>query len=88
MIKSEKLKGLENVIGSFLDIPDFALENRNIAGEKSYRFAYKEYLENFSMSKERLKHIYYENENMCHFYTDEEIDDFYSKWIQQCHKGD
>ena len=88
LIKMEKLKGLEDVIGSFLGIPDFALENRNIAGEKAYRFAYKEYLEDFSMSKDRLKHIYYENKYMRYFYTDEEIDGFYSKWIQQCHNGD
>lgn len=82
LMKVEKLNALEAVIGRFLNIPDFRLQNKNISGQKRYRFAYQKYIEDFIMSKERLKQIYYENPYMNFFYTEEEINGFYQKWLK------
>ncbi len=82
LMKVERLNSLEGVIGDFLGIPDFRLQNRNIAVQKRYRFAYQKYLEEYTLPRERLKQIYYENPYMDFFYTKQEIDGFYQKWVR------
>ena len=83
VMKVEKLNAFETVIGDFTGIPGFRLQNRNISKEKRYRFAYQAYLEAFTMSDKRLKQIYYENPYMNFFYTEEEINGFYRKWLKE-----
>jgi len=82
LMKAEKLNDLETVMGSFLGIPDFRLQNKNISEQKRYRFAYQQYLDEYVLPRERLKQIYYENSYMDFFYTKEEIDGFYNKWLR------
>lgn len=82
LMKVEQLNALEEVVGSFVGIPDFRLQNKNISKEKRYRFAYQAYLETFMLPDKRLKQIYYENPYMNFFYTEEEINGFYRKWLK------
>lgn len=82
LMKMEKLDSLENVIGDFLGIEGFRLHSKNIGGEKEYRFAIKEYKKNFRLSKKRLTDIYRNNIRMRHFYSEEECDDLYKKWVR------
>ena len=83
LMKMEKLDELENVIGSFLGIKDFQLQNDNIGSEKSYRFAIEEYKKIFPISQERLEEIYKKNNYIRHFYSDQECDELYDKWMRQ-----
>ncbi len=80
LMKMEKLSELENVIGEFLGIEQFKIENRNVLGEKPYRFAMKAYKERFSLTEERLSEIYFKNEKVRHFYSETERKAFYDKW--------
>ncbi|MBD5503049.1 MAG: hypothetical protein HDR09_04645 [Lachnospiraceae bacterium] len=82
LMKVEKLSALETVVGRFTGISDFRLQNRNVSGEKRYRFAYQQYIERFAMPQERLRQIYYENPYINFFYTEEEINGFYQKWLR------
>lgn len=82
LMKMEKLDKLENVIGSFLGIEDFHLQNNNIGGRKSYRFAMEEFKKDFTISQERLEEIYKKNDYMRHFYSDQECNEFYDKWMR------
>lgn len=83
LMKVEQLNTLEAVVGSFVGIPGFRLQNKNISKEKRYRFAYQAYLKTFTMPDKRLKKIYYENPYMNFFYTEEEINGFYKKWLKE-----
>lgn len=83
LMKMEKLDKLENVIGSFLGIENFQLQNDNMGEGKSYRFAMEEYKKYFSISQERLEEIYKKNDYMRHFYSDQECNEFYDKWMWQ-----
>lgn len=85
LMKAERLSGLEEVIGSFLDMPEFVLENANVSQKKLYRFAYQDFLNGFSLSEERLKNIYFENRYIRFFYTGSERETFYQRWM---HNGD
>ncbi len=83
LMKAERLSGLEKVIGLFLDIPEFTLENTNVSKEKPYRYAYRNYLEGFSLSETELKHIYFDNRYIRFFYTDSELETFYLRWLKK-----
>lgn len=83
IMKVEQLNTLEGVIGDFLGISGFKLQNKNISAQKRYRFAYQSYIDGFVLPKERLRQIYYENQYVNYFYTKEEIDRFYNKWLRE-----
>lgn len=80
LMKMEKLSELRGVIGDFLGIEHFEIENRNIASEKLYRFAIKAYKKQFSISKKRLEDIFMNNEKVKYFYSEKERIAFYQKW--------
>ncbi len=82
LMKMEKLNGLENVIGDFLGVEGFRLHSKNVGGQKAYRFAIKEYKENFILSKRRLADIYRNNNRMRHFYSNQECEELYKKWAR------
>lgn len=83
LMKVEKLNLLETVVGNFLGISDFRLESRNISNQKRYRFAYQKYIDEFILPEEKLKQIYFESQYMKFFYTKEEINGFYEKWLRE-----
>lgn len=80
LLKTEKLNGLENVIGEFLNIKNFKLDNDNVGIEKPYRFAYRDYKANFRLPKEMLDNIYVRNERTKYFYSAREREVFYKQW--------
>lgn len=80
LLKMEKLGSLEKVIGDFLGIKGFKLINANVADEKKYRYAYKNYLENVKIPLEFFEHYYNGNLYMDHFYTEEEKKEFHEYW--------
>lgn len=86
LIKMEKLDELEGVIGEFLGINGFRLSNENVSVRKSYRFAFQSYKKSFSISEESLKEIYKKNEYMKHFYSEQERDKLYQKWVKHAKK--
>ena len=83
MVRKEKLDELKGIVGDFLGIPDFQMENRNIGREKTYRFALQTYKENFVLSQSMLEKIYKKNRYMQYFYTEEEREGFYHKWLRK-----
>ena len=83
LLKVEKLDELKGIVGDFLGIPDFQMENRNIGREKTYRFALQTYKENFVLSQSMLEKIYKKNRYMQYFYTEEEREGFYHKWLRK-----
>lgn len=80
LLKMEKINELEGVIGGFLDIAGFKLDNSNIGEGKAYRFAYHDYKAGFSLSKDILEKVYINNVYTKHFYTEQETEEFYRKW--------
>lgn len=80
LIKLEKMDELEDVIGAFLNIKQFRLCRDNIAAEKPYRFAYREYKEGLRIPRERLEEVYQMDDRMKHFYTEQERNALYIKW--------
>lgn len=82
LMKMEKLNDLEAVIGEFLNIENFNLDNENVGSEKPYRFAYRDYKANFKLPKEVLDNVYVKNEHTKHFYSEQERETFYNKWLK------
>lgn len=82
LIKMEKLNELEDVIGEFLDIDGFQLSNENIGKRKAYRYALQSYKKNFTISREKLEEIYKKNKYVKHFYSEQERNELYEKWIE------
>lgn len=80
LMKMERLNALEDVIGTFLNIEKFKLDNENIGLEKAYRFAYRDYKKDFGLPKEVLENVYIKNEKTKHFYSEQERIAFYDKW--------
>lgn len=83
LMKMEKLDKMETVIGNFLGIEGFQFRNDNVGSEKAYRFALEEYKKCFSVSKERLEEIYKKNNHLRHFYSDQECNELYDKWMRK-----
>lgn len=83
MLKMEKIDSLEKVIGSFLGVEKFSLIKGNIASEKQYCYAYKNYLENVKIPTDFALHYYNGNKYMDYFYTAEEKKEFCERWNVQ-----
>jgi hypothetical protein len=71
---------LEKVIGNFLGVENYKLVNTNTGKEKSYRYAYENYLEHVKIPRVFWEHYYSKNEYMNYFYTDDEKKMFYERW--------
>ena len=82
LIKMESLSELQDVIGKFLNIEQFSLCKENVGEEKLYRFAYQEYKKEFHLPQEILENIYKKTEQVKYFYSEQERDDMYSKWLK------
>ena len=80
LLKLEKLFSLEKVIGNFLGVENYKLVNTNTGKEKSYRYAYENYLEHVKIPRVFWEHYYSKNEYMNYFYTDDEKKMFYERW--------
>lgn len=82
LMRTDKLNGLEKVTGDFLNIDQFHIHNANVGEEKAYRFALRSYIDNFCISKEELEEIYINNEYMKHFFSEDERNALFKKWMK------
>lgn len=80
LMKYESLN--ESVIGDFVGIDGFKLENNNNSNQKWYSSQYKEFIDNYKFSEEELK-LFFENKYCTHFYQEAEIENFYLKYSKQ-----
>lgn len=83
LMKMEKLNDLEDVIGEFLNIKNFKLWNENESICKPYRFAYKDYKADFKLGKEVLEKLYIKSQYTKHFYSEQERESMYKKWLKE-----
>jgi len=79
-IKLEKLNTLESVIGNFINVPHFKLENSNEGENKIYKYLYKNVKDSIKIPKEIFSEYYENNQKMNHFYSEEEKVNFLKKW--------
>lgn len=80
LMTMEKMNELEDVIGKFTGIKKFQLDQKNIGSKKAYRFAYSEYKKIVRFSRELLDQIYFKHFFVKHFYTNDMIETFISRW--------
>lgn len=86
LIKLEKLKELEKVIGEFVEDKNFKLGVANQASKRKYKFAYDEFKQNVILPKKYVDYYYKGNKYMDHFYTEEEKRMFLTKWNKNIEK--
>lgn len=75
----DKLSNLEKEIKEFSNDGNFKLQKSNLAKEKRYAFAYRQYIEQVRIKKEFFKNLIY-SDGMTHFYTDDECKKYIEKW--------
>lgn len=75
----DKLSKLEKEIGEFVGDSTFTLIKGNVASEKKYAFAYKEYLKEVKV-KRSFFDILTGSKGMTHFYTYVECEKYKDKW--------
>lgn len=82
LLKLEKLNDCEEIIGQFTGVKDFKLIKANMGNDKLYRFAYEELKGTIEIPHDILDFYYRDNPAMDHFYTSEEKEVFYKKWLK------
>lgn len=75
----DKLSGLEKEIKEFSGGNSFKLQKSNLAKEKRYALAYKQYLEKVKIKKGFFDDLIC-NDGMEHFYTKQEYENYIEKW--------
>ncbi len=79
----ENLNDLEGVIGDFVGCgTDFRLESRNISSERVYGDFYNEFRNRLRLPQEYIDFYYKGNPRMDHFYSEDEKQQFLSKWTR------
>ncbi|MBD5523511.1 MAG: hypothetical protein HDR04_03660 [Lachnospiraceae bacterium] len=86
LLTLEKLNNLEEVIGNFLGIKSFQLSRNNVGKEKLYRFAFQSFKRNFTISEEEIEELYRKSKYMKYFYSEQEREEFYAKWVSHVKK--
>ncbi len=75
----DKLDKLEKEIREFTGKNSLILKKGNIASEKKYIFAYKEYLQHIKIKKNFFNTLFF-SKGMTHFYTEGECEKYKNKW--------
>ena len=70
---------IKDSMKEFLDIDDFILQKKNLGSQKKQRHIYKDFIDTIDLPKEFLEKQY-SSKYMKHFYSKQEIDNFYKKW--------
>lgn len=84
-LKMEKMDENENIVGEFAGRPDLKYVNANIGDDKHYQYIYQELKHHFSIRPEILRSYYDKNEGFRHFYSEDEIEAFCSRWASRCY---
>lgn len=82
VMQMEKMNNLVKELSDFAGIALSSLSNSNIGNEKGYRWAYRELMNKICLSDEILNG-YYDNLFIRHFYSDEDIVKFKSKYSER-----
>lgn len=82
LLKLEKLNDCVEIIGQFAGVKDFKLMKANMGSDKLYYFAYEELKKTIEIPQSILDFYYKDNFAMDHFYTLEEKEAFYKKWLK------
>ena len=80
VMRLENLYNLECVIGSFVGVSNFKLENANEANQKLYKYLYDDVRKAIKIPRSLVDSLYKGNQKMDHFYTKEEKENFLKKW--------
>lgn len=78
----EKLNDNEQTIRDFIGDQSFVLRHKNDGSKKWYSDLYESFKKRHYLNEEELK-FYYDNDVVRHFYTDEQIEQFKSKWSKK-----
>lgn len=81
----EKLSDLYDIIKDFIGIVDIDISSSNRAVDEWYSISYKLAKRNIKMKKEYIDRIY-SDKFIKHFYNQDDIQKFYSKWILHIEK--
>lgn len=84
ILQLEKMNILEDIIGNFLSVPNFKLQSSNTYKQKEYKYLYKNFKEQLVLPKEYIDFYYKSNPWFAHFYSIEQREEFYSKWMNIC----
>lgn len=71
----------EKAIKEFLDIESFTLKSVNVGTKRKYGKIYSEFLKTCKIKGELLERAY-NVDYVKHFYTDDEIAQFYERWVK------
>lgn len=71
---------LNQALKQFLGIDDFDIQHSNNSEEKNYSICYRQVLQEMKLGQDYLDFYYKDNPRMKHFYTEEEIKSFRSRW--------
>lgn len=72
---------LQIAFRKFLQAEDFIIKNANIANDKDYINAYKDFKDSIVLPQDYIDKMY-TSKYMQHFYSEEEIDNFRAKWFK------
>lgn len=79
----EKMNQNVNVIRDFVGgdkMQNFSLLRQNVGSEKNYRYLYENIMESLKIPTHVLNGYYRDNEELKHFYTDEDMELFYNRY--------
>lgn len=80
VLKLEKINSLEHIIGNFVGLPNFKLDNYNSYDSKPYQYLYQNIKEVIRIPQKEVDRYYIGNSRMDHFYSEEEKAVFLKKW--------
>lgn len=72
----------QQALQEFLEVAEFSLRNANVAHDKNYDRAYRDFREKLRLPDEYLTQMY-ESKFARHFYSAPEIEKFYSHWSRR-----
>ena len=80
ILQMEKMNQLESVIGEFIGVENYTLENVNEAKSKLYYAAYQEFREKVELPRDYIERCYGKDSFIHHFYSKADQAKFLAKW--------
>ena len=80
VLQMEKMNQLESIIGDFVGVEDFKLENTNEARSMPYYAAYQEFREKVELPRDYIERCYGKDSFIHHFYSEADQAKFLAKW--------
>lgn len=82
LYRQEDMSRLETRFAGFLDLPQFSLGHRNVGEDKGYSGFYRSVLREFRLPGNLLSTLY-DTPFMRHFYSDQEREVAYARWVRR-----